>query len=574
MELLFECPDRMRREHQEILELATTEPWLVQADWSLSQDLDVIVNVGMSVGKRTVRLVLKYPKLFPDVPAVVLLQDGVQLSSHQYVASGELCLEYGPDNWSRDVSGATLLRSAYKLLVSELGGVDWPPVPSRHQQTPGQELRGAILRYMLLGDLRETLSAAPPHSRLEIQGLLQHSGSTWVMLVSIAREGEQSAVSALHSVHWSLKQDGTAITLPASAIDLRPNPSLDELKAHLGVHWPCVNDVNGQLLLLHWPGRSPRLFDISTTGEGTATEYTLVDLGQEQEQRTPDELASVGRKSVGIVGLGSVGSKVAATLARSGVGNFVLVDDDILAPHNLGRHDLDLREVGLHKSLAVHKALKCINPHAIVFASTLRLGGQERAGGTSVLLEKLGSCDVIIDATGNQVALDVISAVASRRKKPVVIGEVFGGGYGGLIARARPEIEPPAAEVRANIQTYMDSRGFPQPAPEKSYTAIEDNVVFIASDTDVSQLASALAQMALDLLKEGETQFPYSAYLLGFRPGWIFEEPFTVKPLELPPPTSPRPVEERVKGISDPRFPVDLFTDIAKDLLAKRDSAS
>ena len=46
--------------------------------------------------------------------------------------------------------------------------------------------------------------------------------------------------------------------------------------------------------------------------------------------------ALAGRK-VALVGCGSLGSKVAVMLARSGVGKFLLVDDDLFFPDNLVR---------------------------------------------------------------------------------------------------------------------------------------------------------------------------------------------------------------------------------------------
>ena len=41
-----------------------------------------------------------------------------------------------------------------------------------------------------------------------------------------------------------------------------------------------------------------------------------------------------------------MGSKLAASLARSGVRRFVLVEEDVLLPENLVRNDLDWRDVG------------------------------------------------------------------------------------------------------------------------------------------------------------------------------------------------------------------------------------
>ena len=45
----------------------------------------------------------------------------------------------------------------------------------------------------------------------------------------------------------------------------------------------------------------------------------------------------LNNKTVAIFGLGGVGSFVAETLARSGIGNFVLVDNDVVSPSNINR---------------------------------------------------------------------------------------------------------------------------------------------------------------------------------------------------------------------------------------------
>jgi len=67
-----------------------------------------------------------------------------------------------------------------------------------------------------------------------------------------------------------------------------------------------------------------------------------------------------------ISGCGSVGSLIALELARSGVGNFVLVDNDTIAYHNLCRHQCGVQDVGKFKTHAVQERILQVNPSAKV----------------------------------------------------------------------------------------------------------------------------------------------------------------------------------------------------------------
>lgn len=573
MRLLFERPERMRREHEEVAALASQESWLVRAEWGFTKTMDVAVNVGIAVGDNVVDLVLVYPSLFPDIPAIVRPAKPTPLSTHQYGAGGALCLEYGPDNWTPDITGVMLLRSAQKLLASE-DGPTAAPVDSRHELTSAQELRTSYLRFMLLDDSIAQLGARQPGVPLAIVGRVQFTGSHGVILVS--GDTPEAPVPTLGTVDWTIERKGFAVLHP-SAASIPEAPSLQDLRSVLEAeHAWALADVDDLQLLVTIPaaGARPRLFHVRTAGEERCYEYTLYEPAQAGERRLPTDLDGLSGKAVAIVGMGSVGSKVAASLTRAGIGRFVLVDEDVLAPHNLVRHDLDLREVGLHKAHGMRKALTCINPKVDVYASTLLLAGQESAEGTSTVLDKLGACDVIVDATANPDVLAVLSAVGQRRQRPVILGEVFGGGYGGLIARSRPSKEAPAFALRRSIQQYMDAQDPPPPTATRGYEAVQANTVFVATDADVSQLAASLTQMVLDQLMEGETQFPYSGYLLGFRPGWIFTQPFQVRPLELPGAETVPPVEEKAETLSDPRFPVSLLTELVKDIVADNQSGS
>lgn len=78
------------------------------------------------------------------------------------------------------------------------------------------------------------------------------------------------------------------------------------------------------------------------------------------------ESDSMMEKTAIIVGQGSAGSMVALYLARSGVGRFILIDNDILDIHNICRHQLDHHALGQYKVDAMRKAILGINPKADV----------------------------------------------------------------------------------------------------------------------------------------------------------------------------------------------------------------
>jgi len=53
---------------------------------------------------------------------------------------------------------------------------------------------------------------------------------------------------------------------------------------------------------------------------------------------------------ISAIGLGSLGSQIFNTLIRQGIGHWCLIDNDIILPHNLGRHILSQEHIGKHKA--------------------------------------------------------------------------------------------------------------------------------------------------------------------------------------------------------------------------------
>lgn len=70
------------------------------------------------------------------------------------------------------------------------------------------------------------------------------------------------------------------------------------------------------------------------------------------------------RSSVGIAGLGGLGSHVAFSLARLGVGRLVLVDFDRVDVTNLHRQQYAVHQVGMEKPMALAMELERANPYS------------------------------------------------------------------------------------------------------------------------------------------------------------------------------------------------------------------
>lgn len=540
MRLLLEQSARLASEQDAIAQLAASQAWLVCFKWGATSEFDICVNADVAVGGHTYELRIVYPDLFPDVPALVQPRNREHWSGHQYGHGGALCLEWGPDNWSSEVTGAMLLESAYRLLSIELPGpAQQGDVPSRHAETEGQRLRQYSCRIVLTPELEAALTTLGTEGRMALATRTLLSEDAVVAIASPVHTDSKDTstlVSTFESVDGnSWTRNGYAIVdsrfseLPAS---VNRTSLTDFLRAQNLWPWTEEEERVGRLLMLVAPGQKPRIFAFGVAD--SLSEYEIINFQQSDAVRRPLSHLDLSTKSVSIIGLGSVGSKLAVSLARAGVRRFVLIDDDVLAPHNLIRHELDWREVGLHKVTAVAKAIKLVAPDAVVQTRRLRLVGQENSRLASATLEQVGACDLVVDATASSDVLALLSAVCARRKKPLVWGELFAGGYGGMMARSRPGCEADGLTVRNGINQYFENLPEPPVVVATNYDAVSENQVLVASDADVAQLAAAMTQFSLDtLVLPSESAYPFSAYLLGFRAGWIFTAPFHTIQLEV-----------------------------------------
>jgi len=95
--------------------------------------------------------------------------------------------------------------------------------------------------------------------------------------------------------------------------------------------------------------------------------------------------------SVGIAGLGGLGSNAAVSLARAGIGKLVLVDFDEVEESNLDRQYYFLHQVGKPKVDAIKENIQNINPEVKVETHNLKLE-------KGVMEKPFKDVDVVVEA--------------------------------------------------------------------------------------------------------------------------------------------------------------------------------
>ena len=135
-----------------------------------------------------------------------------------------------------------------------------------------------------------------------------------------------------------------------------------------------------------------------------------------------DNLALLARKRVAVIGLGSGGGLVALSLAMSGVGRFVLIDDDVLEEGNIVRHVADRRFLGQPKVQAVAELIQQRNPQAEV---------ETHVGRIEQHMDALDHVDVLVVAVDGENAKYIINQAALNRHLPAVYAGVYERGEGG-----------------------------------------------------------------------------------------------------------------------------------------------
>lgn len=108
-------------------------------------------------------------------------------------------------------------------------------------------------------------------------------------------------------------------------------------------------------------------------------------------RHTPGIADRLKAATVGIAGLGGLGSAVALALARVGIGKLLLVDYDVVEPSNLNRQHYFIDQLGEAKTRALSRTLRQVNPF-------MELETHQTEVTRESALELFRDCEVVVEA--------------------------------------------------------------------------------------------------------------------------------------------------------------------------------
>ncbi len=211
-------------------------------------------------------------------------------------------------------------------------------------------------------------------------------------------------------------------------------------------------------------------------------------------------LEGLRSKRVVLIGCGSMGSKIGAALAATGIENFGLVDCDFLEPSNAVRHELGVSYFGFSKVQAIEFRLVDFNPNAWgkIKKLDILIGNTNQQVKDKELYELLSSADLVIESTGDHSVSRFIADLCAELNVPQIYATVTNGAWAGEIVRVVPR---QSGCWLCWDDEYRDLQ--PPKEPEAGpgiFAPGCDNPTFTGATFDIGTVASLAASLAVDTL--------------------------------------------------------------------------
>lgn len=142
-------------------------------------------------------------------------------------------------------------------------------------------------------------------------------------------------------------------------------------------------------------------------------------------------VGAVSGRRVLIAGAGSVGSRIAEDLVRSGVGAFTVIDPDRVDAPNLARTIYSAADIGAPKPDALARRLRAIDPAAVVDRHVTPLG-------TTDLCQALAGVSLVIAATDDMTEQALLAHYAYAAGLPLVACALYKKAAAGEVVLSVP----------------------------------------------------------------------------------------------------------------------------------------
>ena len=232
--------------------------------------------------------------------------------------------------------------------------------------------------------------------------------------------------------------------------------------------------------------------------------------------------AHAASRHVLIIGLGSVGSRIANELARTGGGSLTLVDPDRVQAANLSRSPYEARDVGRAKVDALARLLKAAAPGIALRRRRMRVNAE----GEEWLRGAMTDVDLVIAATDDPAAQLILNRLAAEAGAPSLYIGLTARGHGGEVLLVSPGRTPCYACALAVRQAQPSEL---RPAMDYGAARLDGEP---ALGCDVAHVTTAAVRLALSLLAPRDSRLADFAarviadettYLtMGMTPGYWF----------------------------------------------------
>jgi molybdopterin/thiamine biosynthesis adenylyltransferase len=318
---------------------------------------------------------------------------------------------------------------------------------------------------------------------------------------------------------YSEKIDAKWVRIPAPIRTADQNQFRNQLfKQHPYLNaakWSSIKGVKVDAIGVIFPEESTRritsdgwIFFVQFESLGSRQSYYFAKasrIGKTDLSVRVPELSLLRDKVVTVVGLGCVGAPCVIELARAGVGELRIIDDDRVEGGTIVRWPLGLDSIGKYKVSALHEFLNENYPYTKVRTYRHRVGVAYRQprSDRDLLPKVLKGADILLDAS----AEDGLSPSLAR------LADIFGitylsvsttpGGWGGQITRIRPDLTDGCWYCMLQLLKDGSIPSPPSNPAELVQPAGCSAPTFTGAEFDIEQISLTAVRIAVSTLCDG-----------------------------------------------------------------------